>query len=281
MMTNDINFEGKRVLITGGTGSLGKKLLKRLLSGTVGNPSKIIIFSRDEAKQHQLRSEYMNAKCLTEDIAYTDAKGQVAYQIGDVRDKNSLVKALKQVDIVFHAAALKQVPSCEYCPDQAILTNVIGAQNIVDIIQENRFSVEIVVGISTDKAVQPVNVMGMTKSLQERIFMAANLATPDTKFVLARYGNVLASRGSVIPYFCEQIKNGSSVTVTHKDMTRFLLSLEEAVDVILHAAQYGHAGEIYVPITISANIMDIAKALIQDRDIKITTIGIRPGEKNA
>ena len=279
MTIKKLSFKNKRILITGGTGSLGKTLIKRLLETSIQDLDKIIIFSRDEAKQHQLRSEYINQKHVTENIIYEDIQRKIEFQIGDVRDKTSLTKALSKADIVFHAAALKQVPSCEYFPEQAILTNVIGAQNIVDILQEKHFNIETIVGISTDKAVQPINVMGMTKSLQERIFVVANIHVPQTKFVLARYGNVLASRGSVIPYFHECIRNNLPLPITDINMTRFLLSLEDAVDIILDALHQGNKGEIYVPIAVSSKITDIAKALIDNRKIKTIIKGIRPGEK--
>ena len=274
------NFDGKRILITGGTGSLGKVLLKRLLSGKEGTPESITIFSRDEAKQHALRLDYSNSgHGATDEVIYNNFSRRVKFIIGDVRDYNSVLRAMKNVDIVFNAAALKQVPICEYFPYQAVMTNIMGAENIVRSILNNDLSVECVVGISTDKAAKPVNVMGMTKSLQERVFSSANVDSGKTRFVLARYGNVLASRGSVIPLFHQQIKAGNDVTITDNRMTRFLLSLEEAVDVILYAVRYGNKGETFIPRIPSAMVTDVAKVLIGERPIKSVVTGIRPGEK--
>lgn len=274
------NFDGKRILITGGTGSLGKVLLKRLLSGKEGNPESITIFSRDEAKQHALRLDYLHSpENATDEVIYNNFAHKVKFIIGDIRDYNSVLRALKNIDIVFNAAALKQVPICEYFPYQAVMTNIIGAENIVRAILNNDLPIEVVVGISTDKAAKPVNVMGMTKSLQERIFMSANVDSGPTRFVLARYGNVLASRGSVIPLFHQQINNKQNITITDERMTRFLLSLEEAVDVILYAVRYGHKGETFIPRIPSALVTDIAAILIGDRPLKTVVTGIRPGEK--
>lgn len=273
------SLEGKRVLITGGTGSLGKVLLRRLLGGSAGNPRKIIVFSRDEAKQHALRVDYQHKRSATDEIIYDNFAQRVEFRIGDVRDQSSIAAALASADVVFNAAALKQVPTCEYFPFEATLTNVCGAENIVRAIRDLRLPVETVIGISTDKAVKPVNVMGMTKAIQERIFSTANLAAPDTRFVLVRYGNVLASRGSVIPLFHEQIRAGGPVTITDTEMTRFLLSLEDAVDVILTAAREGRAGETYIPRVPAARIEDVARALIGRRGIELKVTGVRPGEK--
>jgi FlaA1/EpsC-like NDP-sugar epimerase len=272
-------IDGKRVLITGGTGSLGKVLLRRLLSGSDGVPEQIVVFSRDEAKQHDLRISYEHKRSATDEIIYDNFTRMLKFQIGDVRDERAVVRALRGMDIVFNAAALKQVPTCEYFPFEAVQTNINGAENIVSAINSGLASVETVVGISTDKAVKPVNVMGMTKSIQERIFARANLDTDSTRYVLARYGNVLASRGSVIPLFHDQINNGGPVTITHPDMTRFLLSLDEAVDLILKAAETANRGETYIPRVPSANIVDLAQALIGDRSIEIVETAVRPGEK--
>jgi len=272
-------FDGKRILITGGTGSLGKVLLARLLGGSVGEPEKIVVFSRDEAKQHALRVEYQHRTAATDEIIYRNFSQMLEFRIGDVRDYQSVTSAVKNADVVFNAAALKQVPTCEYFPYEAVLTNIMGAENIVRAIRELDLAVETVVGISTDKAAKPVNVMGMTKSIQERLFAKGNLDAPGTRFVLARYGNVLASRGSVVPLFHEQIRHGGPLTITSKDMTRFLLSLEEAVDLILAAVREGRAGETFIPRIPSARIVDLAAALIGDRDIKTVITGMRPGEK--
>jgi len=186
---------------------------------------------------------------------------------------------VRHADVVVNAAALKQVPSCEYFPNEALLTNCVGAQNLVRAIDENGFPVEAVVAVSTDKACKPINVMGMSKALQERIFIAANILNPKTRFVGVRYGNVLASRGSVIPLFHEQIRNGGPVTITVPEMTRFLLSLDRAVDTIFAALEGARPGEIYVPNAPSATVINIAKALIGHRGTELRVVGIRPGEK--
>lgn len=263
-------FDNKHVLITGGTGSLGTALLRRLLSGEKGTPYRITIFSRDEAKQDALRSAHAGNEKF---------KDIVRFRIGDVRDYASIASALDRVDIVFNTAALKQVPSCEYFPYEAVQTNIQGAENIVRAISERFLMVGTVVGISTDKACKPVNVMGMTKAIQERIFLHAGERCPVTKFVCVRYGNVLASRGSVIPLFKEQIKKGGPVTVTTKEMTRFLMTLDRAVDTIFLAADFGQSGETFIPIIPSARVMDVAHNLIGCRATEIKVTGVRPGEK--
>ena len=272
-------LDGKRVLITGGTGSLGKVLLRRLLGGGAGDPAKIIVLSRDEAKQHAIRVEYQRRSSPTDEVIYDNSSKKLEFRIGDVRDFHSVASALREADVVFNAAALKQVPTCEYFPFEAVQTNVGGAENIVRAIRDLRLDVETVIGISTDKAVAPINVMGMTKSLQERILARANLDAPQTRFVVVRYGNVLASRGSVIPLFHDQIRNGGPVTITDPRMTRFLLSLEEAVDIILVAMREARRGETYIPRAPSAKIVDVATALIENRPIKTVISGVRPGEK--
>ncbi|MEX2007803.1 MAG: polysaccharide biosynthesis protein [Candidatus Levyibacteriota bacterium] len=273
-------FDNKVVLITGGTGSLGKVLTKRLLSGSEGLPKKIIIFSRDEAKQHYMRVEYQKkAKNPTDEVIYNNFRSLLEFRIGDVRDFHSIASTLRGVDIIINAAALKQVPSCEYFPYEAVQTNIIGPENILRAIREHDLPVEVVVGVSTDKACKPVNVMGMSKALQERIFISGNISCSRTRFVCVRYGNVLASRGSVIPLFHEQIKNGGPVTVTTKDMTRFLLPLDQAVDIVIAALKYAKPGEVFVPKVPASTMMDLAEALIGDRNIKIKITGIRPGEK--
>jgi UDP-glucose 4-epimerase len=201
------------------------------------------------------------------------------FRIGDVRNYNDVCSAVKGADIVVNAAALKQVPACEYFPAQAVLTNCMGAINIVRAIEENDYPVDTVIAISTDKACKPINVMGMTKSIQERIITTANILNPKTRFICVRYGNVLASRGSVIPLFIDQIRNGGPMTVTVPEMTRFLLSLDQAVDTVFVAFKGAKPGETYIPVAPSATVMNIAKALIGDRSIDIEIIGIRPGEK--
>ena len=201
------------------------------------------------------------------------------FRIGDVRDYAAVCSAVRSADIVVNGAALKQVPTCEYFPTEAVETNCGGARNIVRAIEENGYPVQTVVGVSTDKACKPVNVMGMTKALQERIFTSANILNQRTRFICVRYGNVLASRGSVIPLFHEQIRRGGPVTITAPEMTRFLLSLDQAVDTVFAALRDAAAGEIYVPNAPSATVVDIARALIGDRPIELTNIGVRPGEK--
>ncbi len=252
-------LSNKVILITGGTGSLGKVLIDRIVSGEFGLPKKIIVFSRDELKQYLMRMGYQKGKAVTEEIVFNNFNRLVQFVIGDVRDYHSIREALIGVDIVINAAALKQVPMCEYFPHEAIQTNVLGAENIVRAIVENNLDIKTVVGVSTDKACKPINVMGMTKALQERIFVSGNLRAPKTRFICVRYGNVLASRGSVIPQFHEQIKNGGPVTVTTENMTRFLLSLDRAVDTIMEAIRYAKAGEIFVPIAPSVLMLNIAK----------------------
>jgi UDP-glucose 4-epimerase len=272
-------LEGKTILVTGGTGSMGKTFVRRVLTGELGIPKKIIVFSRDEAKQHDMRVSYMNRRAVTDEVIYQNFMRALEFRIGDVRDYASVCAAVKGADIVVNAAALKQVPSCEYFPTQALLTNCIGPANIVRAIEENSYPVETVLAVSTDKAVKPVNVMGMTKSIQERIFTAANVLNQTTRFVCVRYGNVLASRGSVIPLFHEQIRNGGPVTITIPDMTRFLLSLDQAVDTVFAALREAKRGETYIPRVPSATVIQVAKALIGMREIEIKVIGIRPGEK--
>lgn len=272
-------LDGKAILITGGTGSLGKILTRRLLSGKEGTPRKIIIFSRDEAKQHYMRLEYEQKMNATDEIIYDNFHKLLEFRIGDVRDYHSVCSVLGNVDIVINAAALKQVPSCEYFPYEAVQTNITGPENIIRAIRENKYPVETVLGVSTDKACKPVCVMGMSKAIQERIFISGNITVPKTRFICVRYGNVLASRGSVIPLFHEQIKKGGPVTVTTKEMTRFLLPLEKAVDTIIAALTNAKRGETFVPIAKSTNMTDLAQALIEDRPIKIIYTGIRPGEK--
>ena len=272
-------LEGKSLLVTGGTGSMGKTFVRRVLSGELGMPRKVVVFSRDEAKQHDMRLEYLHLSRTTDDAIYRNFMNALEFRIGDVRDYGALCSAIRSADVVINAAALKQVPTCEYFPAEAIATNCGGARNIVRAIEENDYPVETVVGISTDKACKPVNVMGMTKAIQERIFTSANILNPRTRFICVRYGNVLASRGSVIPLFREQIRRGGPVTITSPGMTRFLLSLDEAVDTVFTALREAHPGEIYVPDAPSATVLDIARALIGDRQTELSTIGVRPGEK--
>lgn len=272
-------FENKIIVVTGGTGSLGKVLTKRILTGSHGTPKKVIIFSRDEAKQHDMRLEYLQKRTATDEVIFKNFQEILEFRIGDIRDYSSVVSVLKQADIVINAAALKQVPSCEYFPYEAVRTNIEGAENIVRAIREHSMKVQTVVGVSTDKACKPVNVMGMTKSIQEKVFIAANITCPETRFICVRYGNVLASRGSVIPLFHDQIKSGGPVTITTKDMTRFLLPLNRAVDTIFNALERALPGETFVPRVPACNMVTLAQALIGERKIEIKYTGIRPGEK--
>jgi len=272
-------LSGKRILVTGGTGSLGKVLVRRVLSGELGVPKKVIVLSRDEAKQHEMRVAYLHKRVTTDEVIYRNFLNALEFRLGDVRSYSDVAAAMRDVNVVINAAALKQVPNCEYFPDQAILTNCVGPMNIVRAISEHGYPVETVVGISTDKACKPVNVMGMTKAIHERIFTSANILNPSTRFICSRYGNVLASRGSVVPLFHEQISQGGPVTVTVPKMTRFLMSLDEAVDCVFAALEHAQPGETFVPRAPSSTIMDLANALIGERKIKIEVTGIRPGEK--
>lgn len=278
-MKENILFENKSILITGGTGSLGKEFLKTILNFKFGIPKKIVIFSRDEAKQYLLKSE-LNKYFTSENDLY-DINSILKFIVGDIRNYHDVKNALNDINIVFNTAALKQVPTCEYFPFQAIETNIIGAENIVRTINEHNINVDTVIGLSTDKACKPINVMGMTKSLQERIFTNANILCKNTRFLCVRYGNVLLSRGSAIPLFLDQINNNNNITVTLKDMTRFLLGLDDAVKVVIDAYNNANNGEIYVPKLRSAKIIDIINILLKNKNVKkdIVEIGIRPGEK--
>lgn len=260
-MKNNIEWENLNVLVTGGTGSFGKKLVEIMLRDF--HPNKLIIFSRDELKQHDMKMSGFNDPSLR-------------YFIGDVRDKNRLIRAMREVDVVIHAAALKQVPSCEYNPFEAVKTNILGAQNIIDAAID--CGVKKIVALSTDKAVNPVNLYGATKLCSEKIFIQGNSYSgiQDTSFSCVRYGNVIGSRGSVIPLFFKQRKRGK-ITITDTRMTRFWLSLEHAVDVVINALVHMQGGEIFVPKIPSMKIIDLAKAIAPDCDVEI--IGIRPGEK--
>lgn len=271
-------FDGKTILVTGGTGSLGKVLVDRILTGEMGTPEKVIIFSRDEAKQYYMRQEYLNVDKATDEILYNNLD-RLKFVIGDVRNMNGLKKVVKDANVIYNAAALKQVPTCEYFPAEAVMTNINGPSNIVDSIISTNADVDTVVGISTDKACKPVNVMGMTKAIQEKIFIGANLDCENTRFVCTRYGNVLASRGSVIPLFQKQIMDGGPITITTEDMTRYLMNLDQAVDLIFTATLDAKRGETYIPKIPAGRMMDVANCLIGDRDIKIKITGIRPGEK--
>lgn len=274
-----VNLDGTRILVTGGTGSLGQQIVRRLLTGEMGRPARIVVFSRDEAKQHYMRLSYLHKEAATDEVIYRNFQELLQFRIGDVRDYSSVLQAVRDADVVIHAAALKQVPSCEYFPFEAVQTNVVGPQNLVRAVRENRTAVKTVVGISTDKACKPINVMGMTKAVMERILVEANIDCPETRFACVRYGNVIASRGSVVPLFIDQIAHGGPVTITTSDMTRFLLSLDQAVDTVLAAVREANPGETYIPKVPAARISDLAEVLVDGRDIPIQVTGIRPGEK--
>ena len=257
-------FKDKVLMITGGTGSFGNTVLKRFLSTDV---SEIRIFSRDEKKQEDMR------------IALNDA--MLKFYIGDVRDYDSVFHAMRGVDYVFHAAALKQVPSCEFYPMEAVKTNVIGTENVLNAATAN--GVKRVVVLSTDKAVYPINAMGISKAMAEKLMVAKSRMQKEgeTVFCATRYGNVMASRGSVIPLFVSQIKEGKPITVTDPNMTRFLMSLEDSVDLVLYAYEHGRQGDIFVQKAPASTVADLAQALkkIFDRDNEIRIIGTRHGEK--
>lgn len=274
-----MNLDGKRILVTGGTGSLGATVVRHLLRGGLSRPARITVFSRDEAKQNDMRLSFLDRHADTDEVIYEHTRQTLTFRIGDVRDYPAVAAAIQQTDVVINAAALKQVPSCEYFPLEAMRTNVEGAGNIVRAIRETRTPVETVVGISTDKACKPVNVMGMSKAMMERVFVQGNLECRDTRFLCVRYGNVIASRGSVVPLFLDQIAQGGPVTITTAEMTRFLLSLEAAVDTVFAAIQGARRGETYVPRVPAARILDVARTLIDGRNVPIVMTGVRPGEK--
>lgn len=271
-------FKDKTVLVTGGTGSLGRNLVRSIMKGKFGNPKQVIVFSRDEDKQYAMELEWRNLAVATDDIFYNPEE-KLSFRIGDVRDYESVVRVVKEADMIIHAAALKQVPIGEFFPIESIKTNVLGTQNIIRAIVEVENKVETVLAISTDKACKPVNTYGMCKALQERLIIEANLIAPKTKFICVRYGNVAASRGSVIPLFVEQIKNGGPITITSPNMTRYLLTQETATNIIFDAISTSEAGDIYVPDLPSAKILDLAEIMIGNRSTEIKIIGIRPGEK--
>jgi FlaA1/EpsC-like NDP-sugar epimerase len=271
-------FQNKTLLITGGTGSLGKALVRRIMQGKLGKPRQVIVFSRDEDKQYNMELEWKNLKVTTDDVFY-HAEEVLSFQIGDVRDYESVVRAVKKADIIIHAAALKQVPMGEYFPYEQIKTNILGPQNIIRAIIESPNKVETVIAISTDKACKPVNTYGMCKAIQERLIIEANRQCPKTRFIAVRYGNVAASRGSIIPLFREQIKKGGPVTITTKDMTRFYFSLDKALDTIMAALNSAEPGDIYVPDLPSLKITELVKAMMGKKDVPIKITGIRPGEK--
>lgn len=257
-------FKDKTLLITGGTGSFGNAVLKRFLNTDIGE---IRIFSRDEKKQEDMRLAYSNSK--------------LKFHIGDVRFFDSIDFAMKGVDFVFHAAALKQVPSCEFYPMEAVRTNILGAENVLNAAISNK--VKKVIVLSTDKAVYPINAMGLSKAMMEKLMVAKSRTTEftGTVFCATRYGNVMASRGSVIPLFVKQIKEGKPITITDPNMTRFLMSLEDSVDLVLYAYTHAVSGDIFIQKAPASTILDLAVAVKEifhaDNEIKI--IGTRHGEK--
>jgi len=257
-------FAGKTLLITGGTGSFGNAVMKRFLSTSI---KEIRIFSRDEKKQEDMRRFYKNPK--------------IKFYIGDVRQEGSLADAMVGVDYVFHAAALKQVPSCEFFPIEAVKTNVLGTENVLN--AAIHAGVKKVICLSTDKAVYPINAMGISKAMMEKVFIAKARTIDSSKTLICgtRYGNVMASRGSVIPLFIDQIKSGLPLSVTDPNMTRFLMSLEEAVELVLHSFMHGKQGDIMVQKSPASTVEDLAKALIElfGTKNKIQVIGTRHGEK--
>lgn len=258
-------FEGKILLITGGTGSFGNAVLRRFLKTNI---KEIRIFSRDEKKQDDMRKFYNNSK--------------LKFYIGDVRDYNSILDAMRGVDFVFHAAALKQVPSCEFYPVQAVYTNILGTENVLNASIVSH--VKKVVCLSTDKAAYPINAMGMSKALMEKVIVAKgrNLNEAETIICLTRYGNVMASRGSVIPLFIDQIRNNKPITITDPKMTRFMMSLDQAVDLVLFAFENGKNGDLFIQKSPAATIDVLAqtiKNILKKPNHVVKTIGTRHGEK--
>lgn len=257
-------FSGKKILITGGTGSLGRALTKRLLELDVET---IRVFSRDEVKQLDMAGEIKDDR--------------IRFLIGDVRDKERLMLAIEGIDMVFHTAALKQVPVAEYNPFEAVKTNIMGSQNLIDACMHEE--VEVAVAVSSDKAVSPLNTYGATKLVMEKIFTAANFykGMRKTVFTAVRYGNVMGSRGSVIPQFIKAIQNSGSITITDPNMTRFNITLTEALDLILNCAAKAKGAEIFIPKLQAYKLSDLAEAVVEvmNKDVKIVRSSIRPGEK--
>ena len=255
-------FKNKKLLITGGTGSFGNAVLNKFLDSEI---SEIRILSRDEKKQHDMRVSYNNSK--------------IKFFIGDVRDRDSIRSAINGVDYIFHAAALKQVPSCEFFPVEAVKTNVLGTDNVLSVAIECK--VEKVICLSTDKAVYPINAMGVSKAMMEKVFVAKSRTSDSTIICGTRYGNVMASRGSVIPHFYDQIENGKDITVTDPNMTRFMMTLDDAVDLVLYAFENGNSGDIFVQKSPSTTIGELALTMkkIYNSSVDIKNIGIRHAEK--
>jgi len=255
-------FKNKTLLITGGTGSFGNAVLNRFLQSDI---KEIKIFSRDEKKQDDMRRSYKSSK--------------IKFFVGDVRDPLSIDGAMANTDYVFHAAALKQVPSCEFFPVEAVKTNIIGTENVLNSAINNK--VEKIICLSTDKAVYPINAMGISKAMMEKVFVAKSRNSGKTKIIGTRYGNVMGSRGSVIPLFIEQIKAGKPITITDPKMTRFMMSLDEAVELVLYAFKNGNQGDLFVQKSPAATVSVLAKALVELYKSKspVKEIGIRHGEK--
>jgi len=261
-------FKNKTLLITGGTGSFGNAVLNRFLKTDIGE---IRIFSRDEKKQDDMRHEFQ--------AKMPEVAEKIKFYIGNVRDIDSVRNAMYGVDYIFHAAALKQVPSCEFFPMEAVRTNVIGTDNVLSAAIEA--GVECVICLSTDKAAYPVNAMGITKAMEERVAVARSRSSGKTKICCTRYGNVMCSRGSVIPLWIDQIKAGNPITITDPEMTRFIMSLDEAVDLVLFAFEHGESGDILVQKAPACTIGTLAKAVTElfNPETEIKVIGIRHGEK--
>ena len=262
-------FQGKVLMITGGTGSFGNAVLNRFLRTDIGE---IRIFSRDEKKQDDMRHEYQ--------AKMPEVANKIKFYIGDVRNKSTLKTAMRGVDYIFHAAALKQVPSCEFFPMEAVKTNVIGTDNVLDAAIDA--GVKCVICLSTDKAAYPINAMGISKALEEKIAVAKSRNSLNTKICCTRYGNVMCSRGSVIPLWIDQIRQGNPITITEPKMTRFIMSLEEAVDLVLFAFEHGENGDILVQKAPACTIQTQAEAVCElfgGKKEEIKVIGIRHGEK--
>ena len=256
-------FKDKTLLITGGSGSFGKTILKKFIDTDI---KEIIVFSRDEKKQDDLRKAHTSSK--------------VKFFIGDVRDYSSILNATRGVDFIFHAAALKQVPSCEFHPLEAVKTNIIGTENVIEAAIAN--GVKRVICLSTDKAVYPINAMGISKAMMEKVAVSKSRSSNSTIICSTRYGNVMASRGSVIPLFLNQIKNNKPITITDPNMTRFMMTLDDAVNLVLYAFQNGESGDIFVQKSPATTIETLAQALFEitsAKNKKIITIGTRHGEK--
>lgn len=258
-------IDGKKILVTGGTGSLGTELVERLLSGQHGMPKSIVVFSHTELKQAEMRMRYSDRR--------------LDFQLGDVRSERRMVEVMRGVDIVFNTAAMKRVEMCERHPDEAISTNIDGTRNLISVIRNYQMPVSTVVGVSSDKGCAPINVYGATKFLQESLILWGNAVCPDTRFVSVCYGNVMGSNGSMIPFFKERIAAGFDIDVRSTEMTRFMISLPSAVDALMTALDEALPGEVYVPILDAARVIDVAEVLVAGSgvDIRITQPG--PGEK--